>query len=225
MVPRQIAGIQRSMTRNVSGVTGITAALHGHPRIIPAMTQVHAAGGRGAGVAQWQRVGVLAGLAVLLLGACSPVLDWRQVRPEGWRLALSMPCRPASHARSVALAGPPVELVMYACSAADHTFAIASADLGDLARIGPALQALHQAAVANVQGVSDAEVPAAVKGMTPHPDARQWRVKGRLPDGVAVQEQVLVFTHGQRVFQATVVGPRADDALVRPFFDPIEVLN
>lgn len=44
-----------------------------------------------------------------------------------------------------------------------------------------------------------------------------------MPDGTAVREQVLVFAHGLRVFQATVVGPRADEALAKPFFDSIEV--
>ena len=164
---------------------------------------------------------VLAGSA--LLAACSPALDWRQLHPDGWGLGVALPCRPASHARQVALAGAPVELRLLACSADGHTFAIASADLADPARVDPALQALGAAALANVQGQIDAEQPAAVPGMTPYPGARRWQLTGRLPDGVAVREQVLVFAHGLRVFQATVVGPRADERMAQPFFDSIEV--
>ena len=136
---------------------------------------------------------------------------------------MSLPCRPADVARQVALAGAPVEWRLLACSADGHTFAIASADMADPARVDPALQALGAAALANIQGRIDAEQPAAVPGMTPYPAARRWRVTGRMTDGAAVHEQVLVFAHGLRVFQATVVGPRADDALAKPFFDSIEV--
>lgn len=158
-----------------------------------------------------------------LLTACSPALDWRQLRPDGWGLGVSLPCRPSKVARPVPLAGAPVELTLLACSVDGHTFAIASADMADPARVDPALQALGAAARANVQGQVESEQPAAVPGMTPYPGARRWRVSGRLPDGVAVREQVLVFAHGLRVFQATVVGPHADDGLVKPFFDSIEV--
>ena len=160
---------------------------------------------------------------VALLTACSPALDWRQIRPEGWGLSVAFPCRPASHARQVPLAGPPVELTLLACSTDGHTFAIASADLADPARVDPALRALGAAALANVQGTAESEQAASVPGMTPYHAARLWQVSGRLPDGVPVRERVLVFGHGLRVFQATVVGPRADDALSRPFFESIEV--
>ena len=161
--------------------------------------------------------------AALLSSACSPALDWRQMRPEGWGLGVSLPCRPASLARQVPLAGPPVELTLLACTADGHTFAIASADMADPARVDAALQALGAAALANVQGQVEAEQPAAVPGMTPNPGARRWQVVGRLPSGEAVREQVLVFARGLRVFQATVVGPRADEGLAKPFFDSIEV--
>jgi hypothetical protein len=162
---------------------------------------------------------------VSLLAACSPALDWRRMQPEGLGLTVSMPCRPASQARSLLLAGNRVEWQLLACTADRHTFAIASADLADAARVGPALLALAAAAQANVQGTVGAGEAAAVPGMTPNPAARRWRVQGQLSDGQAVREQVLLFTHGLRVFQATVVGPTAGDALAQPFFDSIEVLR
>ena len=194
------------------------------------MTPISSAAGRSAAdldlaQAAWPvRLAATALLAAsALLAACSPALDWRQLHPEGWSLGVALPCRPASLARQVALAGAPVELRLLTCSADGHTFAIASAELTDPARVGPALQALGTAARANVQGQIDTEQPAAVPGMTPYPDARRWQLTGRLPDGVAVREQVLVFGHGLRVFQATVVGPRADERMAQPFFDSIKV--
>lgn len=163
-------------------------------------------------------------LAVAALAACSPALDWRQLRPEGWGLALALPCKPASHERQVPLAGAPVALQLMACSAESHTFAAASADLADPARVGPALLALGQAARANLQARIEDQRAARVGGMTPHPQARHWRLRGQLPGGQPVVEEVLVFAHGTRVFQVTLFGPQAGETLVRPFFDAVEVL-
>ena len=167
--------------------------------------------------------GAVLGSLLWALAACSPTLDWRQVRPEGWGLVASWPCRPTLQVRPVALAGPAVALGLLSCSAGDHRFAVASADVADPARVGPALQALGAAAQANVQGVIESERAAVVPGMTPQPAARWWRVQGRLPDGQPVREQVLVFAQGMRVFQATLVGPLADEALAKAFFDSIEL--
>ena len=161
--------------------------------------------------------------SALCLAACSPTLDWRELKPPGWSLLAALPCKPASQQREVALAGQTVAFLMLACSADGHTFALASADLVDPSRVGPALQALGQTAQRNVRARIMAEQPAAVPGMTPNPSARRWRLEGRLPDGQAVAEQVLVFAHGTRVFQATLIGAQADDARAAPFFDAIRV--
>ena len=159
----------------------------------------------------------------LLLAGCAPVLDWRQFQPEGWPLVVAMPCKPATQQRQVALAGHTVALRMLSCTADGHTFAVVSTDLGDPLRVGPALQALSQSAQANVRAHVLSEQPAAVPGMTPNPAARRWRLRGQLPDGQAVAEQVMVFAHGTRVFQASVIGGQADDARAVPFFDAIQV--
>ena len=160
-------------------------------------------------------------LGVSVLTACTPALNWRDVRPEGWGLVATLPCRPDQHARPVALAGPPVALSLWVCSADGHTFALASADMGDPARVGPALLALAQAAQANVLGRVEAQQPAAVPGMTPQAAAVHRRLSGQLPDGQLVRVQVLVFAGGLRVYQATVVGPVAGDAQAGPFFEAI----
>ena len=51
-------------------------------------------------------------LAAVLLGACAPALDWRQVRPPGWSLRAALPCRPATAERTVPLAGAPLTLAL-----------------------------------------------------------------------------------------------------------------
>lgn len=165
----------------------------------------------------------VAGL-VCWLAACAPALDWRQFQPDGWPLSMGMPCKPASQERRVALAGQNVALRMLSCTADGHIFAVGSADLADPAQVGPALQALGQAAQANARARVLREQPAAVPGMTPNPAALRWQLQGRLPDGQQVAEQVQVFAHGTRVFQASLVGPQADDARAAPFFDALRVI-
>jgi hypothetical protein len=169
-------------------------------------------------MAAWLAICLVAGLA-----GCSPALDWREVRPEGWALQAMLPCRPATQQRTLSLGGTPVELVMVACAARDHTFALASAALADPAAVGPALQALGAAARANVDGRVLEEGQAAVPGMTPQAAARRWRIQGRLPDGQPVVEEVWVFAHGLRVVQATVVGPSSGVDLVRPFVEALRI--
>jgi hypothetical protein len=155
--------------------------------------------------------------------ACSSSIDWREMQPAGAHLRLAMPCRPASHQRSVPLAGASVEMTLWACQLDAGMFAVSFAEMGDPARVGPALVALVDSARANVQGQSISLSPAQVRGMTPQPQAQRWRVSGKLPDGRPVLSQGVVFAHGTRVYQATIVGENIGEEAVRTFFDALVV--
>jgi hypothetical protein len=161
---------------------------------------------------------MLPAAALLLLAACSPSLDWRELRPEDSGAVAMFPCRPASHAREVMLAGSRVTLTLHACSAGDTTWALAFAELGDPARIGPAPEELLAAAVANLSAGAARPLALKVDGATPHPHAQRVAFEGRLPDGRAMQEQVAVFTKGTRIFQATALGPRLPEEGMEVFF-------
>lgn len=160
---------------------------------------------------------------VLAVAACSPVDDWREVRPAGSGALLLFPCKPTSLTRSVVLAGAPVELTLLACAAGPTTYALTHGDVVDPARVSPALQALAASAAANVGAEVAAGEPSAVPGMTPNPQARRWALRGRLPDGTAVAEEVLTFAKGTRVFQATVIGPAPAPEAVRVFFEGVKL--
>ncbi len=164
-----------------------------------------------------RRGGTCLTLPALLLAACSPALDWRDVRPEGAPLQLQFPCRPLAQQRSVPLAGAPVPLQLQVCSAADASFALAHADLADPARVGPALQQLAAAARENLQGRIERSAPFAPTGATPNEAALRQRIIGRRPDGQALQMELAVFAIGTRVFQATVLGAQIDDAAAEAF--------
>jgi hypothetical protein len=160
----------------------------------------------------------------LALSACTPTLDWRELRPEGSQARLMFPCKPASHARRVAIAGETVEMSIFACSAGETVYALSFADVKDPARVSSALDELGRAAQANLQSSTAAVSQAAkVVGMTPHPHSVQWRLAGRLPDGRDVQERVVLFSHGTRVYQATMLGAKLDAEAEDSFFGALRV--
>lgn len=155
----------------------------------------------------------------LLLGACAPALNWREVRPEGAGLVVLFPCKPASHARSVALAGASSRMTIHACRADDVVYAIGFAELGDPWRVTAALAQLRAAALHNIASAQPTEsTPAAVVGMTPNDESLRLRLTGRRPDGVTVHEQLTVFARGTRVYQASVIGARLDTSAAEWFF-------
>lgn len=166
----------------------------------------------------WLYARVIAAVALMtaLLG-CSPALDWREQRPAGSQVQLLFPCKPSEQVRRVTLAGAPVRLSLWACSADGQTWALAHADLADPARVSAALAELRASALANLGAESAAAEPLQVPGATPNPGSQRLRLAGKLPDGSAVQEQVAVFTRGTVVYQATALGPALSDAAAETF--------
>jgi hypothetical protein len=83
---------------------------------------------------------------------------------------------------------------------------VATADVGDPARVGPALDELRRAAAANLGAGEGRPLVLAVPGATPYPQAARVALRGRLPDGREADEEVAVFARGTRVAQATALG-------------------
>lgn len=159
------------------------------------------------------------GLALLLAG-CTPALDWRETRLAGSGLTGMFPCQPKPFTREVRLAGQAVALTLAACRADGRTWALAWADLGDPGRVAAALDELRASAAANIgaAGGPVRALPLAVPGATPNPASRREELRGRLPDGEPVIEQVAVFTRGTRVFQLTALGPSLPPEAADTFF-------
>jgi hypothetical protein len=157
----------------------------------------------------------------LLLVACTPALNWRDVRPEGSGLLLQFPCRPDQQTRALSLAGPPVRLSLLACAASGLTWGLAHADVGDAARVDVSLRALADASTANLGAAPPVVLSQAVVGAA-GPGSR-LKLQGRLPDGAPVQMQVLLFARGTRVFQATVFGEQVPDDAAQTYFESLRL--
>jgi hypothetical protein len=168
------------------------------------------------GVARW-------GLLVLL-SACSPALDWREVRPEDSGALAMFPCKPSVDSRMVTLAEARVRMSLAACRAGEVTWALAFADLGDPARVAPALRELRTAVAQNLSGQAGPAVPLQVPGMTPQPEAQRIRIEGRLPgEGSPQVLEAGFFSRGTRVYQATVMGAAVDPEALGTFFAALKL--
>ena len=166
--------------------------------------------------------------AAALVGAltlgCSPVLEWREVRPPGSSAQIQFPCKPASHSRKVTLAGAAVEMSLYSCTVSEVSYALAFADMADPALVTPAIDELARAAHGNLAAVAPgASMPLNVRGATPNRQSASWTVSGRLPDGRKVEERLALFAYGTRVYQATAVGERLDASAWDNFLGSVKV--
>lgn len=167
--------------------------------------------------------GVGASLGLFALSACAPALDWRDVRPEGAGVQLQFPCKPNGQSREIMLAGQRVKLALHACAAGGTTWGLAVADVKQPAQVGPALAELAASAASNLGAAADKSLPWRVSGATPNDAAGLQRLVGKLPDGRAVQMQVLVFTRGTLVYQASVLGERVADDAAETFFESVRL--
>lgn len=154
----------------------------------------------------------------LSLWACSPALDWRDVRAADGVVRAQLPCKPSTHSRKLSLAGQAVSLTLSACSAGGQTWALAWADVVDPARVGPALRELRDAAAANIRAPLTQPLAMQVPGATPHADNTRLRLDGQRADGKPVREQIVLFARGTVVVQATALGEFLPDDAVDIFF-------
>ena len=169
-----------------------------------------------------RRVGAVAILSQM--PACTPTLDWRELRPDGASVAISMPCKPSVFARKVTLQQTLVEMSLHACSAGGVTWALAHADVGDPGKVTPALKELRQSAASNLGAPLPPLLPSSPPGATPNAEGGRSEIEGKLPDGRKVSELVLVFARGTRVFQATAVADRLPGEAAETFVSSIRLL-
>jgi hypothetical protein len=158
------------------------------------------------------------------VAACTPALDWREVRLDAAGLVVLFPCKPDRQVRRLPLAGTVVEMSLWACSAAGATYAVGYADVGEPQRVSLALDELAASAAKNIGSVGQpTTAPLHVAGMTPHPQARRQALTGHTADGLPIHEMTAVFARGARVYQATIVGARLDNEAVDAYFGALRL--
>ena len=154
--------------------------------------------------------------------ACSPTLNWRELRPEGAPLLALMPCKPETAIRPVPMLGQPTELHMHSCEAGGLTFAVAWAELPDASRSAQALDQWQVASLAAIRVAPQAgsawefKVPGATL-------VRGVKAQGSDHLGQVLQTQVAYFAQGNKVYQAAIYGPKVSADAASAFFDGLSL--
>ena len=154
----------------------------------------------------------------LALTACSPALNWREVRLEPGALVALLPCKPDQGARAVSLGGQNLTMHMMGCEADSATFAVSYVDVPDATQAG-AVQAQWKAAMlGNMRATQNRENPFDIKGVMGTSGAVQLQAQGMQPDGRAVVAQGVWFVRGTQVFHAVIYASKINSDAADAFF-------
>ena len=170
----------------------------------------------------------LALAAVAALAACTPSLNWRELRLAPTTAIALLPCKPDHAERSVPLGGEPTELVVAGCATGGATFALMAARLPAGRDADAVLAGWQQATLANMRATDTPErqvfhPPNAL----PLAHAQRIVAQGQRADGRAVTAQAVWSARaaaggGTELLHAVVYAPQADPAVADAFFAGIK---
>lgn len=168
-------------------------------------------------VGLWRWLGLSFALALI---ACSPALNWREVRLEG--LTAMLPCKPDHAVRTVRLGADAVEMEMAGCEAADALYAISHVRSPDATQSRNLQVHWRTAILGNLQAKSVqtrdfklAKAPADAYQVPFNPTVTdpgaQWELlwaQGQREDASTVQARLLWFSIGADTYHVAVYGAR-----------------
>lgn len=165
----------------------------------------------------------LAAWLVLGLAACSPDLNWRQVRTDAASVSLLLPCKPDRARKTVPLGAQASTLSMVGCEAGGATFALAVLDLAPDTEATQVLLQWQSLTLSNMRAASHTQAPVKIAGAAAEPAARRVVAHGQQADGRAVQSQAVYFVRGAQLFQAVIYAPRISAEAADTFFGGIKL--
>ena len=160
---------------------------------------------------------------LILLQACSPSLNWREVRLAGGELKAMLPCKPDQAQRRQSLAGYEIELNMIGCEAGGALYAISAAELGTPAQAQQVQAQWQTNLLATLQAQGGIRQAYAIRGANAQPEALQLQASGRTEDGRALTVQAVWFMRGTRLYHAAVYAERLSTEMSEPFFSGMEL--
>lgn len=149
-------------------------------------------------------------MACLLLTACSPKYDWREVRGEGAPFLVVLPAKPLSHTRTIDLGGVQAAMTMTAAEAEGATFAVGSAELPDAAHAQKAILSMKTALVRNIGGTIRREKASAAGAVPTTIDIEASGPPSTDSDGQGRLLLARFIAQDKRVYQLVVLGKEKD---------------
>ncbi|WP_326541283.1 hypothetical protein [Pseudorhodoferax sp.] len=162
-------------------------------------------------------------LLTLSLLACSPALNWREVRFEpAIPLRMLLPCKPDRATREVDMAGHKLTLQMLGCDADGGTFAVSHVQLADATAAAAVLVGWKSAVLAHVQAQSVQDLPWTPAGAAADLPSLRLQALGRRAGGEGVALQAAWFgvtgPGGVHLFHAVMFSPRPRPDVAEAFF-------
>lgn len=175
--------------------------------------------------------------ALSALSACSPALNWRDVRPDNTRLSLLLPCKPDKVQKTVPLGGQPTELRLLGCDADGATFAVAVADLGDASKAAAVLLQWQNLTLVNMRAPLPGAKSAPASPTTPATEVVSLKLpgaaaqspavlvkaSGRRADGSGVIGHAAYFSQGAQVFQVVLYADKLKPEVSEAFFSSLKL--
>lgn len=150
-------------------------------------------------------------VVALLLAACAPKFDWREVHGAEAPFEVLMPAKPDRLSQPVNLDGQSTTMTMTAAEIDGVTFAVGTAALADAQAARRALDAMKTAMVRNIGGRIDREKTSAAGpagGAQTVIDIEATGAPGPRTGGKPRMLAARFIARDARVYQAVVIGPR-----------------
>lgn len=162
-------------------------------------------------------------LFILLLSACSPTFNWREVRVPDTALAMMLPCKPDAVTRAVDMGPVKVDLYMQGCEAGRATFAVATVLLPSGAP--PVNHMLDQWRAANLLAMQATQPQITSQGVAGliAPPAQKVIAHGLTAQGKSVESHALYFQHGNRMLYAVILADRVTADMADNFFSGLRL--
>ena len=160
-----------------------------------------------------------------LISACTPALNWREVRFEsadGSTLKAALPCKPDHATRKQQLGDIQVDLSMMGCSVSDVTFTLSRIPLTNPLDAPKVLASWQAAAAANVKTNPVPSTAVSVSGAAAWPPASRVTLTGS-----ATQAHMRWFAKqtstGITLYQAALYGKQPGNEAVTTFFESLQL--
>ncbi|MDQ7968970.1 MAG: hypothetical protein REI95_04940 [Oxalicibacterium faecigallinarum] len=148
---------------------------------------------------------------LVLLTACSPAFDWREVRNEEFGYLIMMPARPTTVTRDINLDGAIIRMSMTATEVDKLTFAVGSATIPAPNNPQTALESMKTALIRNIRGTiieeSTFTMPHTINGQKRLLAVLYVHAKGTAIDNQPRTLQARFVAQGNRVYQIVMTGP------------------
>jgi hypothetical protein len=166
--------------------------------------------------------------STLLLLACSPKFDWREIRSEAAPYVVALPTKPTTVSRKIDLNGTPVTMTMVASEVDGVTFAIGSAELPDATQAQLSLAAMKTAMVNNINGTIKQEKVLTIPQSMNAPGTvavTEIEASGAMANGQTRILHARFLARGNHVFQLVAMGPEKSLGrdLVATFFSSFKL--